>query len=74
LLDGLYLEKEGVPSAMISTDAFNQQCKAMSSAHNFENYPFIEVFHPIATASVGSLEDEAHRVVEEVLSLLLVKE
>lgn len=71
MLDGLYLEKVGIPSAVISTDAFTQQCQAMSKAHNFDNYPFIEVFHPIATAPLKSLEDEAYRVGEQVLSLLV---
>ncbi|TCS70615.1 hypothetical protein EDD64_1314 [Effusibacillus lacus] len=65
------MEKSGVPAAVICTRPFLEQSKAMAVTHGFIEYPFVEVFHPIATASPVSLQAEAERVTDEVLGLLL---
>jgi hypothetical protein len=71
VLDGIYIEKEGIPAAVISTTLFAEQTKTMASIHGFLDYPFIEVSHPIASAAKERLRDEANRVAHQVVSLLL---
>lgn len=56
---------------MISTEAFVQQCKATASAHDFNDYPFIRISHPIASVTHEHLEREADRVLDEVIQQLL---
>jgi hypothetical protein len=47
--------------------------RATASTHGFVDYPLVEMFHPLATASPAALEKEAERVLDEVLGLLLIK-
>jgi hypothetical protein len=71
LLDGIYSEQAGIPSVMISTEAFVEQCKTMKAAHHLNDYTFVEVFHPIATSSSEALNKEADRIYENVAKLLV---
>lgn len=73
MLDGIYLEKLNIPAAVICTEPFIQQGKAMAVAHGYNDYPLVEVFHPIANAAPASLESEGERVTEAVVGLLVAK-
>jgi hypothetical protein len=73
LLDGIYLEKEGIPTAVISTEPFEEQCKTIVSAHHYYDYEFVQISHPIANALSENLLQEARRVKDEVINLLLGK-
>jgi len=70
VLDGIALEKRGIPSAVICTDAFTVTGKAIAAAHNAADYPFVIVRHPIASASAEELTEQAHRAAPQVVSLL----
>jgi hypothetical protein len=71
VLDGIYLEQLGVPVSVISTKPFMDQSQAMASVHGYTNYPLVNVFHPIANASPGALKQEAERVTDEVVQILV---
>jgi hypothetical protein len=73
VLDGVYLEKLGIPTSVICTQPFMDHGKATASTHGFVDYPLVEMFHPLATALPAALEKEAERVLDEVLGLLLIK-
>ena len=71
MLDGILLERRGVPAAAICTDLFVPNGKAIAEAHGAPDYPFALVPHPLASASPTELAREAKEVLPEVLRLLL---
>jgi hypothetical protein len=71
LLDGIFLEKQGIPTVVISTEMFVEQCKTIASAHHYDDYSFVKIAHPISNASSENLLQEALRVKDEVFNLLL---
>lgn len=70
MLDGILLERRGVPAAAICTDLFVPNGKAIAEAHGAPDYPFALVPHPLASAHAAELEQQAKGVVPEVLRLL----
>ena len=71
MLDGILLERRGIPVAAICTDLFVPNGKAIAEAHGAPDYPFALVPHPLASASPTELAREAKQVLPEVLRLLL---
>ena len=71
MLDGILLERRGVPAAVICTDLFVPNGKAIAESHCAPDYPFALVPHPMASASPTELAREAKQVLPEVLRLLL---
>jgi hypothetical protein len=67
VLDGILLERRGIPAAAICTDLFVPNGKAIAEAHGAPDYPFALVPHPLASASVAELEQRAKAVLGEVL-------
>ncbi len=70
MLDGILLERRGVPAAAICTELFVPNGKAIAEAHGAPDYPFALVPHPLASASPAELGREAKEVLSEVLRLL----
>ena len=70
MLDGILLERRGVPAAAICTELFVPNGKAIAEAHGAPDYPFVLVPHPLASASPTELAREAKQVLPEVLRLL----
>lgn len=70
MLDGILLERRGIPVAAICTDLFVPNGKAIAEAHGAPDYPFALVPHPLASASPTGLAREAKQVLPEVLRLL----
>ena len=64
MLDGIVMEKLGVPAAVICTEPFISSGKAMAVAHGFPDYPFVVIPHPINATSLEILD----RWVEDCLS------
>lgn len=71
MLDGILMERRGVPAAAICTDLFVPNGKAIAEAHGAPGYPFALVPHPLASASTVELAQEAKQVLPTVLRLLL---
>lgn len=71
MLDGILMERRGVPAAAICTDLFVPNGKAIAEAHGAPGYPFALVPHPLASASPVELAQEAKQVLPTVLRLLL---
>ena len=70
MLDGILLERRGVPAAPICTDRFVPNARAIAEAHGAPDYPFALVPHPLASARPEELAREAKQVLPEVLRLL----
>jgi hypothetical protein len=71
VLDGILLEKNGVPSASIITDVFEATGRAMAEQWGVPTYRFLMMPHPIANLTEAELDRRAREIVPEVVKLLL---
>ena len=71
MLDGILLEKHGVPSASIVTDVFEMTGRAMAEQWGLPYYKFLAMPHPIANLTEDQLDQRARAIVSDVVKLLL---
>jgi hypothetical protein len=71
VLDGILLEKAGVPSASIVTDLFEVTGRAMAEQWGLPYYRFLVLPHPIANLSETDLDQRARAMTPDVVKLLL---
>jgi hypothetical protein len=71
VLDGILLEKAGVPSAAIVTDPFEVTGRAMAEQWGLPYYTFLLMPHPTANLTEPELGQRAEAIVPEVVKLLL---
>lgn len=71
MLDGILLEKAGVPSASIVTDPFEVTGRAMAEQWGVPLYKFVVMPHPIANLTESELDQRAREIVPKVVKLLL---
>jgi len=71
VLDGILLEKAGVPSASIVTDVFERTARAMAEQWGVPTYKFLMMAHPIANLSEEELDRRAREIAPEVVKLIL---
>lgn len=71
MLDGILLEKVGVPSAAIVTDVFEVTGRAMAEQWGLPYYKFLVMPHPIANLPEAQLDQRAREIAPEVVKLLL---
>ena len=73
MLDGILLERRGIPVAAICTELFVPNGKAIAEAHGAPDFLFALVPHPMASASPTELAREAKQVLPEVIRLLVAQ-
>ena len=71
MLDGILLEKAGVPSASIITDVFEKTGHAMAEQWGLPYYKFLMMPHPIANLTEAELDRRAREIAPEVVKLIL---
>jgi len=71
VLDGILLEKAGVPSASIVTDVFEVTGRAMAEQWGLPYYKFLLAAHPIANLTEAELDQRAREIAPEVVKLIL---
>ena len=71
MLDGIVLEKAGVPSASIVTDVFEVTGRAMAEQWGQPFYRFLIMPHPIGNLSEAELDQRAREMAPQVAKLLL---
>jgi len=71
VLDGILLEKVGVPSASIVTEVFEVTGRAMAEQWGLPYYKFLVMPHPIANLTEVELDQRAREIAPEVVKLLL---
>ena len=59
MLDGILLERAGVPSAAIVTDVFEVTGRAMAEQWGLPYYRFLAMPHPIANLTEAELDQRA---------------
>lgn len=70
MLDGILLEKAGIPAVSIVTEPFTPTGHAMAESHGVPNYRFLAMPHPIANLTDAELNARADVLVAQVLDLL----
>ena len=71
MLDGILLEKHGIPSASIVTDVFEVTGRAMAEQWGLPAYRFLAMPHPIANLTESQLDQRAREMTPQVVQLLL---
>ena len=71
MLDGILLEKTGIPSASIVTDVFEVTGRAMAEQWGLPYYKFLAMPHPIANLTEAQLDARAREMTPQVVKLLL---
>ncbi len=71
MLDGILLEKAGVPSASIVTHVFEVTGRAMAEQWGVPSYKFLVMEHPIANLTEPQLDERARQMVPQVVKLIL---
>ena len=71
MLDGIVMEKLGVPTAVVATEPFISSAKAMAVSHGIPDYPFAVIPHPIAATEISKLQSWADKVVDQIVSIWL---
>jgi len=71
VLDGILLERNGVPSASIVTDVFEVTGRAMAEQWGQPYYQFLAMPHPIANLTEAELDQRARELAPQVAKLLL---
>ena len=71
MLDGIVLEKAGVPSASIVTDVFEITGRAMAEQWGQPAYRFLLMPHPIANLTEAELDQRAREIAPQVVKLIL---
>ncbi len=71
MLDGILLEKAGIPSASIVTDLFQVTGRAMAEQWGLPYYKFLVMPHPTANLSEAQLDERARAIAPQVVELLL---
>jgi hypothetical protein len=68
--DGTIFEKRGIPAAAIITTAFTHSADAMARRHDFLNYRYAMVSHPIGNLKPDQIKERAAEALPQVLAIL----
>ena len=71
--DGITLEKRGIPSVVVISEAFVQNAKAIAKLSGIPDCPFVVVPHPVSSLDGEGLDELARRFFPQVLELLLAR-
>jgi hypothetical protein len=70
VLDGILLEKAGVPAVSIVTEPFRPTGEEMAKSWGAPEYRFLDMPHPIANLSEDELDQRADDLTGEVIRLI----
>ena len=68
--DGIHVEKAGVPSITICTDAFVETSRSMASLWGAPDYPIIFTRHPVDALDIDQLRARAEEMMGQIVSAL----
>ena len=70
MLDGILLEKAGIPTVSIVTEPFRVTGEEMAKTWGVPEYRFLDMPHPIANLTDEALDKKADELMKSVVSLL----
>ena len=68
--DGIMLEREGIPAAVICSDAFGASADAIAGLRGAPGYRYLTTRHPVAVLTPDEVRGRARQVLPDVVSLL----
>ena len=71
MADGILLERAGVPTVSICTDAFTVPARAMAKVYGHPDFEFATTPHPIASLSVPQIRERAHEMMPDLVRILM---
>jgi len=72
VLDGILLEKAGIPAVSIVTQPFRVTGTEMAKNWGVPEYRFLDIPHPIANLNEKKLDDRAEMIIDDLITLLTV--
>jgi len=57
--DGILLERAGVPTVAICSDAFDMSARAMAEVQGFAGFEYLTIAHPVASLDAAQLSERA---------------
>jgi hypothetical protein len=70
VLDGIKLEKVGIPAVSIVTEPFIATARAMAATWGAPDYAFVVTSHPIANLSAAELDAKADELTDQVVAFI----
>ena len=70
MLDGIKLEKAGLPTVAIVTTPFIATARAMAVNWGVPSYQFLVTSHPIANLSEAELDAKAEELTAQIVTFL----
>jgi hypothetical protein len=71
LADGIVLERAGVPTVSVCTDAFVVPARAMADVYGVPDFEFVTIPHPIASLTPAQIEANVRPVIADVVRILV---
>jgi hypothetical protein len=71
LADGIVLERAGVPTVSICTDAFVVPARAMAGVYGVPDFEFVTIPHPIASLGPVQIEASVREAIPDVVRILI---
>jgi hypothetical protein len=68
--DGTIFEKRGIPAATIVTAPFVRAADAMAKRHDFPDYKYAMMQHPIGNLKQDQIRERAEQVLPQILEIL----
>lgn len=69
--DGIALERDGVPAAVLCTEAFKASSDAVAAVYGAPGYEYVLTAHPIAGLAPELIDNRAKAAVDDVARLLV---
>jgi hypothetical protein len=66
--DGIAFEREGVPTAVICSDAFEVTARAMAEVHGDADFEFLMTQHPVAVLNPDQVDARAAELLPAVIA------
>ncbi|VXB90116.1 conserved hypothetical protein [Citricoccus sp. K5] len=68
--DGIEFEREGIPAAVICSDAYRVTASAMAGVQGMADYEYLTTRHPVAILERSEVNVRAAQLLPQVLSML----
>ncbi|GAA2892754.1 UGSC family (seleno)protein [Streptomyces mexicanus] len=68
--DGILLERHGVPTAVICSDAFTASADAMAELTGDGDFPYLTTSHPVAALTPGQVRERARQLLPAIVARL----
>lgn len=74
MADGVLLEKAGLPTVSVCTEAFQVTGKAAAAVYGAAEFEFVTVPHPLASLDREQIRERVEAAMPEILRILGVQE